>query len=207
MTTWLSLWLWFACACGAEARMIAPMPREQAVLDVLALARLDRIEPEAVAAALGTRVTATEQVTPVRREYRLAPTAAFAEIELIAANDWRVVTVAPAAALDLALQDLQPHVLDARHATEMQPVHTPAGFGIGAMLHRFAIGARELVVDVAAAPRGRTAREATEQAVRDGLDQAAAGPRRDPVRRLIVTTDARIPANAPTLRDFRAWAK
>ena len=198
--------LLIACTTASTAAPRAPTPREQAAAQLLALAKLERLDHDRIAAVLGTKIDGAATVTPYRTDRSLPPTPLFSGIELAEAGDWRALTLTPAASLELTLQDLEPHLLDARYAMDVQTVHHSNGFGIDGVLHHFAVNRNELVVDIAYASHAATMRAAGTAAFGDGIDQVSDRARRDLVRSITVTSKQRVPAEAPTLRKFQRWA-
>jgi hypothetical protein len=180
--------------------------RELVVESIVAVARLDLLAPDLVARCLGSRIERDEQVTPYRRDVHLAPTSRFASVEVVEGGEgpWRAVTLRPAAGITLELEDFAPHLLDARYATSVQITHRD-GPAPGAVVHRFAVRAGELVVSVGLAPRDGGPRDRLGGAYRDGIDQAA-GAGREAITSIVVTSTTDLPADAMTLRELRRWA-
>jgi hypothetical protein len=145
--------------------------RAQISVAVGALATLDPIAPDNAAKVLGTKITATREVTPMRRESTLATGALWstASATVGGADDkWRIVELVPA--LELELAHVVAGVADLPYQSQPIVGH-PGNPHHGSTDHKFAGKGGELMIRVDT--KGK-------------------------ISRILLTTDRSVPASSPS---------
>lgn len=113
---------------------------------VLELCRLPGLRPPAAAATLESTLGPPRSVTRVRTEYSLGATQLIAGGSVAVADGWTAISLHPAPSVGLALQDLQPMLLDRPYRRELLVAHGPAGPSVKSIDHMFLVDGVALIV-------------------------------------------------------------
>jgi hypothetical protein len=193
-------------ACGSSAGPRFPStPNGRAAQQVYAVTLLERVDTDAIARLLGTRVVAAKAEGTGRTLYRFEPTSAFSTIELTVTHRWQFLKLA---GFELAMSDLDPIVIDAPYDMDHVTGHaSDFSIYVASIDHRFGLGHSSLTLSFKGRPRGGSTHGLLEGAVHDSIGQVADAPERARGAELYVHWPNKVDPKHPTLRAFRAWAK